>query len=116
MSIDISISYDVMPGPPGFLLEVKGGGLIINGVPFLEEKSDALVSDFIKEIDHLEVWRWKRKLHNKDVLDGTYFTMTISNNKRHKWIYKNEFPKNFEDLLSAINNLSQGELFYYLGR
>ena len=116
MSIDISISYDLMPGPPGFCLEVKAGSLIGYQNVVLEDESNALVSGFLKDIDRLGVWSWKRRLRNLDVLDGAEFTMTISNEKRHTWTYINEFPPNFEGLLSAINNLSQGEFFYYLER
>ena len=63
---------------------------------------------FWKKIDELDVWSWKKKYSNDEILDGFGWEMIIKRNgKKEKKVYGyNSYPNNkkyFNKFLNSIN-------------
>ncbi|TLS78290.1 hypothetical protein FE236_00580 [Mariprofundus erugo] len=67
---------------------------------------------FVKAIDQSNVWKWKRKYVDPNVLDGTEWNLVIRQGEAKKKCYgSNDYPPEFDALIDAINLLVKREFF-----
>ena len=61
---------------------------------------------FLKTLDELNIWGWKKNYYNPDVMDGCGFTLSVVTNKNKvRTEGTNDFPPNYFDFIRAFEKL-----------
>ena len=102
------IGFSMMPPESLELLENNKGRVVIHENEKIVEVPDYKILSFWDRIEHIGIWKWKKKYNSKyEILDGYQWQLKLRNRKGEaKHIKGNEsYPKNFKDLIKELNIL-----------
>jgi hypothetical protein len=110
------VSYEIIyDGRELKYYKAKNMHALVEAAPEVVSISDEKWEAFLKSLDGISVWKWKRHYIDLDASDGTTWSCAIvydTQKERAVVSYgSNGYPKDFAEFLSAVSALVDGREF-----